>query len=618
MSNGKWKSVSIGEVCDFLRGLTYKKADEVEFSSNVVLRANNIALGKGVLNFDEIKYIRDDIKIADNKFIKKNSVLLCTASGSKSHLGKTAFIDDDYEYAFGGFMGLLRPKPELDGKYLYWVTASKAYSDFIVGLSDGANINNLKFSQLSEFSFPLPPIDDQKRIVAILDEAFAGIDAAIANTEKNLANARELFESYLDNIFTQRGSGWIEEKVGNIAKHRLGKMLDKNKNKGDFKPYLRNLNVQWFNIQTDDVLEMRFEEEEYEKYQVLKGDLLICEGGYPGRAAIWENDASIFFQKALHRVRCKEPKYNRWLLYFLFLSDANGNLKQYYTGAGIQHFTGQSLKKLVVPIPPSSQIDGLLEKFELLHNQTRQLKSIYQQKINALNELKQSLLQKAFSGELTSAKKIAIPKISAIETVTPQFTASVIALAYYQHALKKRDKTFGRVKAQKTLHLVESIAGIDLGRIPIKDAAGPNDFPHMLRAEEWAKSNQFFAFKKRTSSGGYDFIRLENFDTVLEEAQTRLGDYAAALEGVVELVLPMDSSETEVFATVHAAWNNLVFDGVAITEEAILREARDNWHADKQKISESKFHDAIRLIRDKGLEPQGQAKRVGGQDALFV
>ena len=126
MSSEKWKSVNIGEVCDFLRGLTYKKTDEVGFSSNAVLRANNIALGKGVLNFDEIKYIRDDIKIADTKFVKKNSVLLCTASGSKSHLGKTAFIDGHYEYAFGGFMGLLRPKSELDGKYLYWVTASKA------------------------------------------------------------------------------------------------------------------------------------------------------------------------------------------------------------------------------------------------------------------------------------------------------------------------------------------------------------------------------------------------------------------------------------------------------------------------------------------------------------
>jgi type I restriction enzyme S subunit len=179
-------------------------------------------------------------------------------------------------------------------------------------------------------------------------------------------------------------------------------MLDKKKNKGSLKPYLRNLNVRWFDIDLNDLLEMRFEEGEEDRYSALKEDLLICEGGYPGRAAIWQNDEPIFFQKAIHRVRFKEPLHNRWLMYFLYLSDATGNLRQYFTGAGIQHFTGQALKRFQLPVPPLSEISLHLTNFDLLFEETKRLETIYQQKLNAFAELKQSILQKAFTGQLTA------------------------------------------------------------------------------------------------------------------------------------------------------------------------------------------------------------------------
>jgi type I restriction enzyme S subunit len=142
--------------------------------------------------------------------------------------------------------------------------------------------------------------------VAILDEAFEGIGEAVKNAKKNLANARELFESYLNSVFIQKGEGWVKRRVGDLAEHCLGKMLDKRKNKGTPKPYLRNLNVQWFDVDLSDVLEMRFEDSEYERYTAREGDLLICEGGYPGRAAIWQGNQPIHFQKAIHLFyRCR-------------------------------------------------------------------------------------------------------------------------------------------------------------------------------------------------------------------------------------------------------------------------------------------------------------------------
>jgi type I restriction enzyme S subunit len=147
-------------------------------------------------------------------------------------------------------------------------------------------------------------------------------------------------------------TGWPLKSVSEIATHSLGKMLDKTKNKGYPKPYLRNFNVRWFDFDLSDVQEMRFQKGEHERYSVVKGDLVICEGGYPGRAAIWDKEESVYFQKALHRVRFHEPARARWLLYYLYMRDLDGSLQSHFNGTGIQHFTGEALAQFKVPLPP--------------------------------------------------------------------------------------------------------------------------------------------------------------------------------------------------------------------------------------------------------------------------
>ncbi len=147
-------------------------------------------------------------------------------------------------------------------------------------------------------------------------------------------------------------AGWTTKRVGEIAQHSLGKMLDKVKNKGTPRPYLRNFNVRWFEFDLSDLLEMPFLPSEIERYTAVKGDVLVCEGGYPGRAAIWERSEPICFQKALHRVRFHEPERSRWFLYYLLSKDLDGTLKNHFNGSGIQHFTGEALARFEVPLPP--------------------------------------------------------------------------------------------------------------------------------------------------------------------------------------------------------------------------------------------------------------------------
>lgn len=327
------------------------------------------------------------------KLAQKEDLLICVvgATCGKINLGENC--------AIGRSVAAIRPNEgQLLQLYLHYFMMGKV-EEMRAG-SQGAAQTVISKNMINDVLIPLPDLTEQQCIVGILDEAFERIATATANAEQNLKNARELFVSHLKLVFESRDEGWETKRVADIADCCLGKMLDKQKNKGTAKPYLRNLNVQWFDIGLSDVREMRFEESEHERYAVKKGDLLICEGGYPGRAAIWEHNEEIYFQKALHRVRCYRPEYNRWLLYYFYLSDSTGDIKQHFTGAGIQHLTGKALKKLIIPVPPSDRVGMYIEKFDYLFEQVGCLEAIYEQKLDALAELKQSLLQKAFAGEL--------------------------------------------------------------------------------------------------------------------------------------------------------------------------------------------------------------------------
>lgn len=192
-------------------------------------------------------------------------------------------------------------------------------------------------------------------------------------------------------------NGWQRKKVSEIAQHSLGKMLDKAKNKGELKPYLRNLNVRWFGFDLSDVLEMRFLPTEEAKYTAVKGDVLVCEGGYPGRAAIWEQDEPIYFQKALHRVRFYQPEHNKWFLYYLHACDLDGTLKKHFNGAGIQHFTGEALNQFEIPLPPLPEQRRIIDILDDAFNSIATAKANAEKNLQNARALFESHLQAVFT-----------------------------------------------------------------------------------------------------------------------------------------------------------------------------------------------------------------------------
>jgi type I restriction enzyme S subunit len=151
-------------------------------------------------------------------------------------------------------------------------------------------------------------------------------------------------------------SEWPTVRLGDHVDSSLGKMLDANKNKGTLAPYLGNSNVRWGQFDLADLAQMKFESHEAERYGIREGDLIVCEGGEPGRCAIWrEQIPGMKIQKALHRVRAKPSLSNRYLFYWFMLAGRTGQLEPYFTGTTIKHLTGKALAELKVQLPPIAE-----------------------------------------------------------------------------------------------------------------------------------------------------------------------------------------------------------------------------------------------------------------------
>ena len=394
-----WETKKLGEVCSFLnRGVSPKYLDE----------GGICVLNQKCIRDHRVSYVlsrrhdKSSKAVSAERLIQLGDVLVnSTGTGT---LGRVAQLRENppEPTTVDSHVTIVRPKPKKffsDFFGYMLIIIEEAIKQAGEGCGGQTELSRSVLAENFLVSYPAS-LPEQQRIVGILDEAFDGIATAKANAEKNLLNARALFESHLNAVFSQRGEGWVVKPIREVAKHSLGKMLDKLKNKGEPKPYLRNINVRWFTFDLSDLLQMPFLPGESVKYTAVKGDVLICEGGYPGRSAIWFEDYPVYFQKALHRVRFHEPEHNKWFLYYLYAQDKSGELKKHFSGTGIQHFTGEVLARFELPLPPINKLRRAVAKFDELSEETQRLEAIYRQKLSALDALKKSLLDQAFTGQL--------------------------------------------------------------------------------------------------------------------------------------------------------------------------------------------------------------------------
>lgn len=286
---------------------------------------------------------------------------------------------------------------------------TKKYWDAVTEGTIGSAQGGFNASKLGELVISKPPIPEQKRIVAILNEAFEGIDAAIANTQKNLANARELYDSYLNDVFTKKGEGWVEKKlvqcVSSISTGPFGSMLHKSDYIDGGIPIVNPINI------IDDRIEANYNKTVSEKtiknlntYILDVDDIVIGRRGEIGRCAVVQADqAGWLCGTGCFYIKPSKDLDPNFLVNLLRSSKYREELEKVATGATMKNLSNTSLKNMVIAFPtnPEEQYK-FLSLFDELSATTKNLETIYQQKLDSLNELKQSILAKAFSGELTA------------------------------------------------------------------------------------------------------------------------------------------------------------------------------------------------------------------------
>ncbi|WP_237480594.1 restriction endonuclease subunit S [Lichenibacterium dinghuense] len=196
--------------------------------------------------------------------------------------------------------------------------------------------------------------------------------------------------------------GWTTTRFEAVADIQLGKMLDKAKNSGDPTPYLRNINVRWGEMDTSHVLTMPMSFEERAKFSIRDGDVLVCEGGEPGRAAVWRSGPTdLKFQKAILRVRTEEGISPDWLARYLWLMARDGTLQDHFTGTTIKHLPREALQNISLPLPPSGEQRRIGAKIDSLSARSKRARDQLDHVARLVEKYKKAILKAAFNGDLT-------------------------------------------------------------------------------------------------------------------------------------------------------------------------------------------------------------------------
>ncbi len=309
------------------------------------------------------------------------------------HTKAKKFIDFPFVAGADGTK-IIKPKKEffIEPKLFYWFLHCVKFPD--KGYAR-------HFQYLLKSDIAVPPLPTQQAIVTRIESLFAELDKAAVHLRTAQQQLKTYRQAVLNHWLNNDDGKWEMVKLGEVAEMCLGKMLDKNKNKGTYQPYLRNVNVRWGSFDLDDLLEMKFEESEQDRYGIQIGDLIMCEGGEPGRCAIWNATVpNMKIQKALHRIRVKNLIYNKFVYYLFLLYAQNGRLEKYFTGTTIKHLTGQSLKSIEIPLPPLPDQHRIVQEIESRLSQAEAAEAIIAEALQKTEALRQSILKKAFSGEL--------------------------------------------------------------------------------------------------------------------------------------------------------------------------------------------------------------------------
>ena len=396
-----WEIKTLGEISEIMNGGTPDTTiSKFWDGENLWITPKDMGKLHGVFVDDTLRKITaEGLKNSSAKILPPNSIIL----SSRAPIGHLA-INTKPISTNQGCKGLV-PKKNVETLYLYYFLTKSV--DLLNSLGTGATFKELSGSKLANVEIPLPPLSEQQRIVSILDEAFAAFAKAKANAEQNLKNAKELFESYLQGVFENKGEDWEEKTLGEVCiliskgsspKWQGIKYVDE---PGVLFVTSENVGENTLLIEHRKYVEEKFNISD--KKSILKnGDVLTnIVGASIGRTAIFDLDDIANINQAVCLIRCnQELLFNEFLMYLLNSPFTKQHLHDNEVDNARANLSLGFFRSMSIPLPKLSEQINVVEKIKAFHTETQKLEVIYQQKINDLEELKKSVLQKAFSGEL--------------------------------------------------------------------------------------------------------------------------------------------------------------------------------------------------------------------------
>lgn len=363
-----------------------------------MLRTTDIV--RGALEWESVPRCTQSPPDSKRFLLAKGDIVVSRAGT----VGVSALIDDPPPAIFASYLMRLRPTRKVIPRFLAWFMKSPSYWAQISEVTNGIALPNINATKLSALRLPLPPLEEQWRIVEILEDHLSRLDAAEDLVRRCVGLMRPLRLSVLAASRRRlREEGAPLRRLGDVCDTSLGKMLDAKRATGTPTRYLRNINVRWGAFDLSDVATVPLNDGERARLALRQGDLLVCEGGEPGRCAVWSGtDDLITYQKALHRIRVRDPEALDPSFVAIMLEQTihGGRGDRLFTGTTIKHLPQERLRMIEIPVPDLGGQRQALEDLERASSVLGRTQAQLGDTNKRLSSLRRTILRAAFSGHL--------------------------------------------------------------------------------------------------------------------------------------------------------------------------------------------------------------------------
>lgn len=400
MNKEKWEVRKLGEVC--IIDPQKREAKKVLKDDDLVtfLPMNELGLYDRSINAKYTKTLGEVYK--GYTYFADNDVLLAkiTPSFENGKLGIANSLMNGIGFGSSEYLVFRCPDYILP-EYLFYFFHTNSFKIEGSRLMTGA-VGHKRLSKdwIYNYNIPIPTLPEQQRIVSLVDEAFESIDQAKANAEKNLENAKELFKSYLQSVFETKGEGWEEKKLEEIVELMYG-FTEKSKSEGDYR-YIRITDIDSEGLLCPNGKVYVGKSEAHKIYMLKNNDLVMARTGASfGDVMLYEDIEPSIFASYLIRITFKEQIDNKLYWYFAKSPLYWDQARSLATGAAQPQFNGNAVKQVVFRYPKSINTQQeIIQQLDNLSDEIKQIEINYQSRIEMLDELRKSILEKAFNGEL--------------------------------------------------------------------------------------------------------------------------------------------------------------------------------------------------------------------------